>query len=90
MYGTGYQIRMPMMLKNRWHSATCHASTGLEDTTVAPMMPVSVVPMFAPSVSGNISSRLIRPTAQSGVSVDVVIELDWTRIVITSPMPMER
>ena len=23
--GTGYQTRMPKMLKKRWHSATCHA-----------------------------------------------------------------
>eukprot|EP00982_Pelagococcus_subviridis_P004084 29053-Pelagococcus_subviridis.AAC.1 len=53
-------------------------------------MPVRVVPTFAPSVSGNISSRVMRPTAAIGVSVDVVIDDDCTRIVMPQPMTMLR
>ena len=67
---------MPERLKKRWQSATCIASTGLDVATVAPMMPVSVVPTLAPSVRGNISSSVIRPTAAMGVSVEVVMDED--------------
>ena len=39
-------------------------------------MPVTVVPMFAPTVKQNIFSNLTRPIPTSGVSVDVVTLLD--------------
>jgi hypothetical protein len=45
------------MLKKRWQSATCQPDTGSSVTMEAAMMPVSVVPMLAPNVSGIMSSR---------------------------------
>ena len=59
-------------------------------STVAPMMPVSVVPMLAPSVRGNISSSVIRPTAAMGVSVEVVMDEDCTMMVMPMPPSMSR
>jgi hypothetical protein len=38
--------------------------------------PVTVVPMFAPTVKGNIFSNLIIPTPTRGVRVEVVMLLD--------------
>ena len=90
MTGAGYQRRMPKRLKKRWQSATCIASTGLEVATVAPMMPVRVVPTLAPRVSGNISSREMSPTAAIGVRVEVVMEEDCTMIVMNMPTTMLR
>mmetsp|Transcript_5147 Transcript_5147/g.17170 ORF Transcript_5147/g.17170 Transcript_5147/m.17170 type:complete len:223 (-) Transcript_5147:1346-2014(-) len=90
MAGTGYHSRIPNRLKNKWHRATCMASPGLDDATVAPMIPVSVVPMFAPRVRGNISSRVINPTAAIGVSVAVVMDEDWTMMVMPIPTSMLR
>ena len=54
------------------------------------MMPVSVVPMLAPSVTGNISSSVIRPTAAMGVSVEVVMDEDCTMMVMPMPTTMFR
>ena len=54
------------------------------DTTEA-MKAVQVVPIFAPSVKGNICSSVMISSATSGVKVDVVIELDCTAIVINIP-----
>ena len=58
-------MMIPEMLKNRWARATCMAVALLE--TSAARMPVTVVPMLAPSVIGNMTSRLMmsRPAAMS-------------------------
>ena len=88
--GMGNHTAMPKMLKKRWQRATCHASTGLEVTTVAAMMPVRVVPMLAPRVRGSMSSRVMRPTAARGVRVEVVMEEDCTRMVMPMPITMLR
>ena len=74
--GDGVPKAIPKMLKKRWQRATCHASTGLDVTTVAAMTPVRVVPMLAPRVRGSMSSRVMRPTAARGVRVEVVMEED--------------
>jgi len=49
---------------------------------------VTVVPMFAPSVIGNATSRLRMPAPISGTSSDVVTLLDCTETVIRMPTPM--
>mmetsp|Transcript_29934 Transcript_29934/g.35579 ORF Transcript_29934/g.35579 Transcript_29934/m.35579 type:complete len:85 (+) Transcript_29934:439-693(+) len=54
MNGIGYQIMIPMTLKNKWASATCSESTPV--ATNDARRPVKVVPKFAPSVKGNICS----------------------------------
>ena len=59
-------------------------------TTVAPMMPVRVVPMLAPRVRGNMSVRVMIPTAARGVRVEVVMEEDCTMMVMKVPMAMLR
>ena len=55
------------MLKERWQMAICTAST-LDDTSDA-RMPVAVVPMFAPSVSGSICSRLSEEESGCGMNL---------------------
>ena len=74
MKGIGYQIIIPEMLKNKWARATWSACT-LSETNEA-RSPVTVVPMFAPRVKGNICSRWIAPTPTKGVKTEVVIEED--------------
>ena len=49
---------------------------------------VTVVPTLAPSVTGNASLSLSTPAPASGTKSDVVIELDWTITVATTPTTM--
>lgn len=51
----------------------------------AASIPVTVVPMLEPRVSGYIRSRVITLRPTSGVSADVNTELDCTRIVRQAP-----
>lgn len=51
MNGSGYQMMIPVMLKNKCARATWRAFT-LSDTKDA-RRPVTVVPMLAPRVSGS-------------------------------------
>ena len=78
------------MLKNRWQNAICRAfwRSLVLSFAIAAIIPVVVVPMFAPSVSGYIRSMLTTPTPTRGVMADVKIELDWTKIVRPMPMTM--
>jgi hypothetical protein len=48
-------------------------------------IPVTVVPMFEPSVNGNTRSMVTKPIPTNGVNVDVNTELDWTIIVKMQP-----
>jgi hypothetical protein len=89
IYGIGYHMHIPIMLKNKCASATCHASTGCDTATDAAQIPVHVVPMFAPSVNGYICSNDIIPTAASGVNADVVIDDDCTINVINIPIRID-
>ena len=70
----------------RVRSPACQPDTGLVVTMEAAMMPVTVVPMLAPRVRGNMSSSWMRPTAATGVSVDVVMEEDCTMMVMNRPI----
>ena len=88
--GCGNQIRIPMTLNNKCANATCNASAGLETATLAASKPVTVVPILAPNVKGNICSSVITLIAQSGTSVDVVILLDCTNIVTRAPITIDR
>merc|ERR550514_608889 len=81
--GRGYQIRIPKMLKKRWQRAIWIAF--FFSVTREARNAVQVVPMFAPRVKGSICSRVMICSATSGVRVGVVMELDWTMIVITMP-----
>ena len=87
--GTGYQMRMPKMLKKRCESATwrvCWKTSRLDAR--AARMAVKVVPMLAPSVSGYMRSRCRIPTPTSGVRADVKTELLCTNIVKPAPINM--
>ena len=84
MGGAGNHIRIPVMLKQRWHKAICTAPN-LRLTRDA-IIAVTVVPMFAPRVKGSIFTSGSTPIAQSGVNAEVVTELDWTRIVTPRPI----
>lgn len=89
MKGTGYQMRIPDILKNKWQKATCMASGKVSpDDAKLASNPVAVVPIFDPKVKGYIRSMLRTPIPTNGVMVDVKIELDWTRIVIPAPSIM--
>mmetsp|Transcript_19754 Transcript_19754/g.54936 ORF Transcript_19754/g.54936 Transcript_19754/m.54936 type:complete len:329 (+) Transcript_19754:240-1226(+) len=88
MNGTGYQMRIPEMLKNKWARATRRAL--VPSVTKAERMAVPVVPMLAPRVSGSICSRRRTPIPTSGVSAEVVMEEDWTTMVIPAPSTMAR
>lgn len=82
--GTGYQIRIPKILKNKWQRATCNELTPL--ATKDARRPVNVVPIFAPSVKGNICSSWRAPIPTNGVRTDVVIEELCTRMVRPHPI----
>lgn len=86
MNGTGNQIKMPPMLKKRWHKAICTAPN-LRLTRDA-IKAVHVVPMLAPSVMGSIFASGNTPRPQRGVNAAVVTELDWTMSVMPNPMRM--
>ena len=51
---------------------------------------VTVVPMFAPSVSGYILLMCSTPTPTSGVMAEVKMELLCTSMVSPAPMKMAR
>jgi hypothetical protein len=55
LQGTGYQMAIPVRLKNKCASATWSASVFAD--TIAARKPVMVVPMLAPSVKGYIYVR---------------------------------
>lgn len=55
------------------------------DVAAAAIRLVLVVPMFAPKVMGNILLTDSTPMPTNGVSAEVVIELDWTAIVTSTP-----
>ena len=57
----------------RFNFRTC-----LEETRAA-RIPVIVVPMFAPSVIGSMTSRVIMSKPARGVRTEVVIEEDWRK-----------
>mmetsp|Transcript_67405 Transcript_67405/g.130266 ORF Transcript_67405/g.130266 Transcript_67405/m.130266 type:complete len:280 (-) Transcript_67405:1037-1876(-) len=84
MHGIGNHMRVPKRLKNRWANATARP-VGMLLLASAARMPVTVVPMFAPTVKGNILSSLMRPMPTKGVRVEVVMLLDWNRIVTPAP-----
>mmetsp|Transcript_12271 Transcript_12271/g.17255 ORF Transcript_12271/g.17255 Transcript_12271/m.17255 type:complete len:251 (+) Transcript_12271:226-978(+) len=88
MKGMGYQMRIPEMLKKRWARAVCMAVI-LSETRAA-MTAVKVVPMLAPRVRGYICSSWMTPMPTRGVRVEVVMDEDWTRMVMPVPMTMAR
>lgn len=88
MKGMGYQIRIPVILKNKWARATCSAS--VPSDTMAAMIAVMVVPILAPNDKGYICSRRRTPIPTKGVKADVVIDEDWTRMVIPHPINIPR
>ena len=77
---------MPVILKSEWHKAICKEYFKV---FAGPLMlakiPVTVVPMFEPSVNGNTRSIVTKPIPTNGVKVDVKTELDWTIIVKMQP-----
>ena len=85
----GYHIIIPNTLNNICVNAICQAATGFDVTTVADIIPVTVVPTLAPSVKGNISFSGIKPIATRGVITDVVIDDDCTIIVRNIPISIE-
>ena len=91
MKGTGYQTRIPLILKNRWHNAIWRLLSSLSpELARAARRPVAVVPMFEPSVSGNILSSLITPRPTRGVMADVKTELLCTMKVMPAPTMMAK
>ena len=72
-----------MVLNKKWTKAMMIAETFpvANEARIA----VVVVPMLAPIVSGNTASTVRMPAATSGISKEVVIELDWTKMVKISP-----
>ena len=86
--GIGYQMIIPETLNQKWQSATWRASS-LLDTNEA-MIPVKVVPIFAPNVNGSICSSWITFIPTRGVNADVVMDELWTRRVIPVPMTIAR
>ena len=46
---------------------------------------VTVVPMFAPTVTGKTWRRWIKPAPANGTKTEEVIELDWTDMVTSAP-----
>ena len=64
------------ILKNRWQKAIWRALSKFEELARAARMPVAVVPMFAPKVSGKARSRDTTPTPIRGVRAEVKTELD--------------
>ena len=89
-FGCGNHIIIPIILNKRCANATCNASAGLETATLAANNPVTVVPILAPKVKGNICSNVITLMAHKGISVEVVILLDCTNIVTSIPIIIEK
>ena len=58
--------------------------------TRAAITAVHVVPILAPSVNGNICSKVMIFKPTNGVKVDVVIELDCNNIVRIIPKNMDK
>ena len=58
----------------RW--AKANAIPDVVPDTMEERRAVTVVPMFAPSVKGNICSRVIMPLPTNGIAMEVVTELD--------------
>jgi len=79
-------MMIPEMLKNKCANATW--SEAFPEVTMEAMIPVRVVPMLAPRVKGYICSKRSTPRPTKGVSVEVVMEDDWTTMVIPAPMIM--
>ena len=79
----GYMIKIPKTLKAKWQRAiVIPASTPkLNAASTA----VIVVPKLAPRVNGKTCSTVRTPAPTSGISNDVVIELDCTRAVKSVP-----
>lgn len=92
MNGTGYQIKMPDMLKNKWHSETCNdlRTDWRSSDAIAARIAVHVVPIFEPRVSGYILSSVITPTPTRGVSAEVKMLDDCTSIVMRAPIRIAR
>ena len=51
---------------------------------------VVVVPILAPTVTGNTERKLSSPDPAIGTNSEVVIELDWTAIVSKVPNKMDK
>mmetsp|Transcript_42066 Transcript_42066/g.100261 ORF Transcript_42066/g.100261 Transcript_42066/m.100261 type:complete len:94 (+) Transcript_42066:224-505(+) len=81
--GAGNQMRIPMMLNNRWQSAIWMLFAFM--TASAANIEVKVVPMFAPSVIGSILATGSTPMPTNGVKAEVVTELDCTIKVKATP-----
>ena len=89
--GIGYQIRIPVKLKNRWHKAIWNADTILSpEVAKAASRAVDVVPMLAPSIMGNTLSTVTNPIPTNGVRADATTELLCTKIVTTAPTRIAR
>ena len=67
---------IPEILKNRWQKAIWRALSKFEELAKAAKMPVPVVPMFDPKVSGKARSMVTTPTPMRGVRAEVKMELD--------------
>ena len=82
----GYMIKIPKTLKAKWQSAIVMPASipKLNAASTA----VIVVPILAPRVYGKTCSIVRTPAATSGISIDVVIELDCTSAVKNVPKAM--
>ena len=76
-------MAIPVMLNNKWARATWSAF--VPSVTIEPKIAVIVVPILAPKVNGSICSSRSTPIPTRGVKAEVVIEEDWTTMVIAAP-----
>jgi len=84
-------MMIPEMLNNKWHIAICIAfCIPSESWEKAARIPVAVVPMLDPSVSGYILSTVRTPIPTRGVIEDVKMELDCTSTVKIAPIKMAK
>ena len=81
-FGINKNIKIPMELKRRCTKAILNAAF---ETVSAANIAVTVVPKFAPIKNENTLLKGIALLATSGTNKEVVIELDCTAIVNTTP-----
>ena len=65
----------PVILKNVWHKAICNERFKLDDEDNAAKIPVIVVPILLPRVSGKMRSIDTIPIPTRGTRVEVKTEL---------------
>ena len=86
-WGMPYIIAIPKILKSKWLIAATRAATV---PVSAAKSAVTVVPILAPRVKGNIFFNVNTPAPASGTTNEVVIDELCTIIVRTIPKPIAR